>query len=68
MQPVVTGVHRGRSNFIVHLIGYGNLSGTEYVFNEIGRYRGQTLLDSMPRGSYLVWVQADGAWTLRFTR
>jgi uncharacterized protein YdbL (DUF1318 family) len=66
MQPIVTASHQGQSNFIVHLIGYGKLTGTEYVINEIGRYRGQALIDRMPSGTYLVWVQADGAWTLRF--
>jgi hypothetical protein len=57
---VVTAFHSGQSNFIVHLVGAGN---EEFLINEIGRYHGQTLMDSLPRGSYLLYVQADGAWT-----
>ena len=68
MQPVVSATHRGQSNFIVRLIGIGSVSGIEYVFNEIGNYRGQTLIDTMPRGNYLLAVEADGYWTIRFTR
>ncbi len=68
LQPVVTAAHRGRSNFIVMLIGYGNLTGSTLLFNEIGRYRGQTLVDDMPTGSYLLAVEADGDWTIRFAR
>lgn len=69
MQPIVTASHSGQSNFIVQLIGIGNLIGEqEFVFNEIGRYRGQSLLDSMPRGYWLLAVQADGAWSIKFTR
>lgn len=44
------------------------MTGEEYLFNEIGRYHGQTLMmDSLPRGTYLLSVQADGNWTVRFT-
>jgi hypothetical protein len=67
MQPIVTATHRGQSNFIVHLIGYGTTTGEEGLFNEIGNYHGQTLVSSLPRGSYLLSVQADGAWAIRFT-
>jgi hypothetical protein len=67
MQPVVTAAHRGQSNFIVHLIGYGTTTGEESLFNEIGNYHGQTLINSLPKGSYLLYVQADGTWTIRFT-
>jgi hypothetical protein len=67
LQPVVTATHRGQSNFIVRLIGYGTTTGEEGLFNEIGNFRGQTLIESLPRGSYLLYVQADGAWTIRFT-
>ena len=67
MQPIVTGIHRGQSNFIVHLVGL-SFSGEEFLFNEIGNYRGQTLIDDMPRGNYLLAVQADGLWSIRFTR
>ncbi len=67
MQPVVTATHRGEANFIVQMIGYGTTSGQTYLFNEIGNFHGQTLMDELPRGSYLLYVQADGAWTIRFT-
>jgi hypothetical protein len=67
IQPVVTAKHRGQSNFIVDLIGYGDTSGDLNLFNEIGNFQGQTLVDDMPEGGYLLYVQADGTWTLRFT-
>jgi hypothetical protein len=60
---VVTATHRGESNFVVYLVGFGSLSGRELVVNEIGRYRGQALVD-VPRGTLLLWVQADGPWTV----
>ncbi len=68
LQPIVTAKHRGESNFIVQLIGYGTVTGSNLLFNEIGNFNGQTLVDDMPAGSYLLAVQAEGAWTLRFTR
>lgn len=56
----VRATHKGESNFIVHAYprvgSYGDL-----LFNEIGRYRGKTLL---PTGTRLVTVKADGSWTL----
>ncbi len=66
MQPIVTATHRGKANFIVQMIGYGTTSGQAYVFNEIGNFHGQTLMDNLPSGSYLLYVQADGVWTIRF--
>jgi hypothetical protein len=67
MQPIVTATHRGESNFIVQMIGYGTTTGQATLFNEIGNFHGQTLMDGLPRGPYLLYVQADGAWTIRFT-
>jgi hypothetical protein len=68
IQPVVRGAHKGQENFIVDVIGYGDLSGTVNLFNEIGRFSGEVLADEeLPAGDYLVYVQADGAWTLKFT-
>jgi hypothetical protein len=67
LQPVVTVQHRGRSNFVVELIGYGDTSGNELLINEIGNYSGQTLVNDMPAGSYLLSVQADGRWKVRFS-
>lgn len=68
MQPVVRAQHRGQSNFAVYLIGYGDVSGTILLFNEIGNYSGEILADQeVPDGTYLVAVEADGRWTLKFT-
>jgi hypothetical protein len=67
MQPVVRTQHRGQSNFAVYLIGYGDVSGTILLFNEIGNYSGEILADQeIPDGTYLVAVEADGRWTLKF--
>jgi hypothetical protein len=66
LQPVLTAWHRGQSNFVVYAIGYGNLQGETLLVNEIGNYRGQTLVDDMPRGHYLLAVEADGSWFLGF--
>ena len=68
LQPIVDVRHRGQANFVVELIGYGDSSGSELLVNEIGNYSGQTLVDDMPQGSYLLAVQADGPWTVKFTR
>jgi hypothetical protein len=67
LQPVVTATHRGQANFIVDLIGYGDTTGDQNLFNEIGNFHGQTLVEDMPQGSYLLYVQADGPWIIRFT-
>jgi hypothetical protein len=66
LQPIVTARHSGESNFVVRLIGYGNLAGGNLLFNEIGNYRGQTLVDDMPRGFYLLAIEADGSWSVGF--
>ncbi len=67
-QPTVKATHRGDSNFIVDIVGYGDqVSGSENLYNEIGNYRGETLMDELPAGDYLVNVQADGRWSLRFS-
>ncbi len=66
LQPVVTARHTGRSNFIVELISYRDPSFPTLVFNEIGRYKGQTLIDELEKGSYLLHIEADGAWRLSF--
>lgn len=65
LQPVVTASHTGQANFIVRLVPLGPGSGPIYLFNEIGRYRGQELVDNMARGTYLLAVQADGDWSVR---
>lgn len=68
IQPTVEGHHSGESNFQVQLIGYGDLSGSVFVFNEIGDFDGETVTDeALPSGTYLLYVQADGKWSLRFS-
>jgi hypothetical protein len=67
IQPTVHGKHTGEANFIVELIGYGDLSGSILVFNELGKFQGDTVTESLPAGTYLLNVQADGKWTLSFT-
>ena len=68
LQPVIRGTDKGQANFIVDVIGFGDMSGYFFIFNEIGRFKGEVLADEeMPAGDYLVWVQADGAWTLKFS-
>jgi hypothetical protein len=49
MEPIVTGRHRGQSNFVVEVIGYGDVQGTILLFNEIGRFRGETIAEEMPQ-------------------
>ena len=48
-------------------IGYGDVEGSILLFNEIGNFQGETLAEEMPAGDYLLAVQADGPWTIRFT-
>jgi hypothetical protein len=67
MQPVLTATHRGKSNFIVHLVGITN-GVAEYPFNEIGNDHGQQLIEDLPAGYYLLAIQADGTWTIKITR
>jgi hypothetical protein len=66
-QAVITGSHRGQSNFIVDLVGYGGTTGQENLYNEIGVFSGETLVD-VPAGSLLLSVQADGTWSIRFSK
>jgi len=51
----------------VEAIGYGDVEGSILLFNEIGNFQGETLAEEMPAGDYLLAVQADGPWTIRFT-
>jgi len=63
---VVTATHRGQSNFAVYLIGYGDTTGETLLFNEIGNFNGQTLVEHMPAGSYLLHVEPTAVWSIRF--
>jgi hypothetical protein len=66
LSPAVSGLitttvsHRGSSNFAIH--SYSD-SGVDLLVNEIGKYKGEIQL---PDGTYVVQVEADGAWS--FTR
>lgn len=66
LEPIITGRHRGESNFIVGLLTPDG-SGEENLFNEIGTFTGETTT-SIPAGDYLMEVQADGSWSVRFAR
>ncbi|MGH2554365.1 MAG: hypothetical protein ACRDHO_01420 [Actinomycetota bacterium] len=69
IQPTVAASHSGEANFIVTLIGYGDLRGEILVFNEIGEFQGETIVDEeLAPAGYLLYVQADGTWRLRFSR
>ena len=73
VQPSVAATHQGRSNFVVQLIPMEDVEGQDLfffglVFNEIGSFEGETVTDSpLAPGTYLVYVQADGSWTLEFS-
>jgi hypothetical protein len=58
--------HRGSSNFIVEMVGYGEASGSTLLFNEIGRYSGETIAETPDIATMLVAIEADGPWTLDF--
>jgi hypothetical protein len=66
LEPLIQAVHRGDANFIVEIIGYGVLSGSNLLFNELEQFRGEIIGPEMPAGDYLLAVQADGAWSIRF--
>lgn len=64
--PIITGRHRGESNFIVDVLTPDG-SGEENLFNEIGTFTGETTTN-IPAGDYLMSVKADGSWSVRFAR
>lgn len=55
------GVHDGERNFIVEILPQDGLF-TELVFNEIGRFEGETTFDI--DGIGYVIVDADGSWSV----
>ena len=70
-QLLVNATHRGDANFIAELVPYGPdagdaFLGTESLFNEIGNFKGETLIEELSYGDYLLHVQADGAWSFKF--
>lgn len=68
MQPIITSTNRGKDNFVVEIVGYGSTSGHELLVNEIGNYHGQTLIDDLPSGPYLLLVtDTGGAWSIKFS-
>jgi len=60
---VVAATHDGESNFIVELI-----PGSTGLFNEFGRFSGQTAVSDIEADNYRVKIQADGNWTLKLTQ
>lgn len=58
----VTGTHQGDHNFIVNAITAAG--DTEYLFNELGPYTGQTSLQVAPGTSLVLDVQANGPWRI----
>lgn len=59
--------HTGSSNFIIHLVDSTDGSTEEFVENEIGSVNGSRVF-SIPAGSYLLDVQADGKWTVKISK
>lgn len=58
--------HQGESNFIVELLDEeGNEVGMFSLVNEIGPYDGSQAVQIPEDGTYLLNVDADGAWTIR---
>ncbi|MGW4425740.1 hypothetical protein [Streptosporangium sp. NPDC004631] len=51
--------YTGESNFIVY--GFTGAGFPDVLFNEIGGYNGKT---SLPSGTRLIVVQADGKWSM----
>lgn len=69
LQPVVVdATHSGEFRFTVDVIGYGETSGTAHLFSmKSATWEGETSLDGLPEGTYLVHTKADGAWTIDFS-
>jgi hypothetical protein len=66
-RPTVVATYHGPviSNFVVRLVGYGELEGG-VLFNELGPFQGAASIADMPAGEYLLSVVADGPWTIKF--
>ncbi len=64
--PIITGTHKGESNFIVDIVSADG-SGAGNLFNEIGPFTGETTT-GIPAGAYLIEIIADGSWSVRFAR
>lgn len=59
---IIRASHRGAENFIVQLRDSGGEEVGASLFNEIGNFDGSTAV-GLPAGTYIVEVDADGAWT-----
>lgn len=59
--------HSGESNFITHLLDSEGET-VEYLTNEIGDYSGVSVGRADDDGTYLLNVDADGAWTIEITQ
>lgn len=65
VEPTIDARCSCESNFIVWLRDFRG--GGHLLVNEIGNYRGQTLGRPIPRGSYVVEVQASGPWSIKIS-
>jgi len=62
---IIAGSNSGNSNFIVHITDTsGNV--LEYLFNEIGPYSGNKIVN-LDTGNYYMSVEAEGPWTITLT-
>jgi hypothetical protein len=55
--------HEGDSNFIVDQLD-SDLDETENLVNEIGKYKGTTILDVTEEEETKLKIEADGTWTI----
>jgi uncharacterized protein with GYD domain len=56
--------HQGESNFIVELLDDEGVE-VSTLMNEIGQYDASQAVQIPEDGTYLLNVDADGAWTIR---
>ena len=67
---VINGNYSGEHNFIVKILKYNATAWYDYesVFNEIGSYSGQKIVQLQTGARYFIYVYAEGDWTLDFGR
>jgi hypothetical protein len=58
-------VHQGESNFIFELLDDEGAEVGSSLMNEIGQYDASQAVQIPEDGTYLLNVDADGAWTIR---
>ena len=60
---ICRATHNGNSNFIVEMFELSEKGEMTVVFNEIGYYKGETVISTVPGKMYIFNVIADGDWT-----